>query len=119
MGSANNTGLQGYNAANPRIRPILITVQLKGVSGTVPVQGPAFDIPEGCTVEVLPLAANASTVFFSMLGPNAVLNSGTSEEVQKTATFPREINIRNLSQLWILASAGDGIKITIRRPGLV
>jgi hypothetical protein len=115
MGDNNSPNAQARNN-RPRLGAILLTIPIRGPNVNQAVQGPAINVPEGCTVEVLPIPNQVNSARFSTVSPGAAV-SGPFELILASATFPREINIRNLSQLYVVpGGSNEGVQVTVRRP---
>lgn len=77
------------------------------------VNAPAFVMTPGYFMEVTPLSANQGTVYWA--DSKHAAEKGPREEAPVLSN-PRQIDVRNLSKLWVFAThAGDGLRFTIRK----
>lgn len=98
-----------------RVGAVLATVPVFVPTAGKPVNGPTYPIPAGYYVEVAPIPGNAGNAFFSRVSANAAI-SGPRELVASTQSIPRQIDVRDLSELWInAANSGEGVQFTVRR----
>ena len=110
-----NPGGRYYPTVQPRPSAMFATIPVICPTLNVPVQGPNFEIPSGYYVEVSLAPGSIGVVSFSTVSRQAVL-SGPFESCPAAGQAPRQIDVRNLNEIWVnSASNGGGMNITVRK----
>jgi hypothetical protein len=113
--SSSGGGNGGQSGGALRTGAVFYTFPVPVPTPGQPVQGPLFNVPDGYYVEISPIPLNTLNCFFSTVSRQAAI-TGPRELVAPSAAVPRQIDTRNLGDIWVnSAVANEGVQITVRR----
>lgn len=84
------------------------------LTSIAPQQCEGFQVPEGCQVQIAPIASNASVCFVARYR-SALLGNSQGNILPVTQSFLLPFPVTNTAQIWVQGNATNGVIVMVTK----